>query len=391
VLVAVLAFLLPVVLGVGIYLGGHSSLLPDVVRDAFVDSAEEEVLDEAMDLIEDDYYRNVPRDELVNSSIQGMVDDLDDRFSQYFDPEQYRRFQEATTGEFSGIGVSVGERERGLLVSEVFRGSPAQAAGIRVGDLIVGVNGESIAGKPSRYSTALIRGEPGTKVRLTIQRKGRRLQKDVERAAINVPVVDNAVRTVNGRKLGIVTLSSFTEGAHAAVREAVDQDLKRGAQGIVLDLRNNGGGLLDESVLVASIFIEDGTIVTTEGRSRGRRVFTATGGAISPSVPLTVLVDRGTASASEIVAGAIQDRGRGEVVGTHTFGKGVFQQVEQLSNGGALDLTVGEYFLPSGRNIGGGGPKQGDGLKPDVRALDDPDTPRRDEALDQALEVVGKQ
>jgi len=102
VLVAVLAFLLPVVLGVGIYLGGHSSLLPDVVRDAFVDSAEEEVLDEAMDLIEDDYYRNVPRDELVNSSIQGMVDDLDDRFSQYFDPEQYRRFQEATTGEFSG-------------------------------------------------------------------------------------------------------------------------------------------------------------------------------------------------------------------------------------------------------------------------------------------------
>jgi carboxyl-terminal processing protease len=156
----------------------------------------------------------------------------------------------------------------------------------------------------------------------------------------------------------------------------------------VLDLRGNGGGLLNEAVDVASIFIPDGTIVSTDGRALARHVYTATGGAIPRSVPVVVLVDRGTASSAEIVTGALQDRRRAEVVGTNTYGKGVFQEIRELPNGGALDLTVGEYFLPSGRNLGGGGVREGRGIAPNVRASDDPATARRDEALDAALKAL---
>ena len=146
--------------------------------------------------------------------------------------------------------------------------------------------------------------------------------------------------------------------------------LHQGARALVLDLRENGGGLLQEAVNVASIFIPDGTIVSTDGRSQPRQVYVAKGGAIPSSIPMVVLVDRDTASAAEIVTGALQDRGRAKVVGTRTYGKGVFQEIEPISNGGALDITVGEYFTPSGHNLGGGGVREGAGIKPNVYASD---------------------
>ena len=192
-----------------------------------------------------------------------------------------------------------------------------------------------------------------------------------------------------GRRYGLVVFASFTEGSAAQLRAEIDRLLRRGADGILLDMRGNGGGLLNEAVDVASIFIPDGTIVSTDGRSRARHVYTATGGAIARSVPVVVLVDRGSASAAEIVAGALQDRDRARVVGTRTYGKGVFQEIRELSNGGALDLTVGQYFLPSGRNLGGKGVKEGSGIAPDLRAKDDPDT-RRDEALEAALRTLAE-
>ncbi|MCA1690430.1 MAG: peptidase S41, partial [Actinobacteria bacterium] len=155
----------------------------------------------------------------------------------------------------------------------------------------------------------------------------------------------------------------------------------------ILDLRHNGGGLVEEARLVASIFLPDGPIVTTRGRTQPTITLTAAGDAIPRSIPVAVLVDRDTASAAEIVAGALQDRHRATIVGTHTFGKGVFQEVRPLSNGGALDITVGEYFLPSGRNLGGGGIKRGAGISPDVAVAAAP-TPTRDPALDAALHAV---
>jgi carboxyl-terminal processing protease len=181
-----------------------------------------------------------------------------------------------------------------------------------------------------------------------------------------------------------VDLSQFGDGAHTQVGNAVRRLLAQGAKGLILDLRNNPGGLLDEAVYTSSLFVQKGVIVSTAGRTRPRHVYNATGGAIPTNVPIVVLVDRGSASAAEIVTGALQDHHRATVVGTHTFGKGVFQEVLTLSNGGALKITVGEYFTPNGHNLGGGGVKEGSGLAPDIQAQDNPKTPRVDEALQVA-------
>jgi carboxyl-terminal processing protease len=388
-LLVLFAALAPVLLVLGIWLGGHPSSLPEPIRAAFVDE-DTRTLDEALDIIEEDYYRQVERDRLVDDSVSGAVSRLRDRFSTYLSPDEYRRFQDSSRGEFSGVGLEITEVPAGLRVGRVYPGSPAQKAGIRRGDTIVAVNRRSIAGRSSRESTALIRGRPGTEVTLTFTSDGRRQTKRMKRARIDAPSVTSSLRTEDGVKLGVVELSGFTTGAHGEVRRAIDRLRERGAKGIVLDLRGNGGGLLDEAVLVASVFIPEGTIVSTDGRTRARHVYRATGSAIPGRVPVVVLVDDGTASASEIVAGAIQDRDRGRVVGTRTFGKGVFQEVRRLPNGGALDITVGEYFTPSGRNLGGGGTRRGAGIRPDVRATDNPDT-RVDEALAVALRELKAQ
>ncbi|HEX7291580.1 MAG TPA: S41 family peptidase [Conexibacter sp.] len=374
------------VLALGIYLGGHPSSLPGPVRDAFVGD-DTQLMQQALGTIDDIYYRKVDRDRLVDRSIEGAVASLRDQFSHYFDPRTYKRFEHVTNPSFSGIGVTV-RPERGgpLAIESVIQGTPAARAGLRPGDRIVAVNGRSLTGRPSSESIATIKGEPGTKVALTIARDGRRTTQSVERARVTQPVVAERVVTRDGRRWGVVVFTSFTEGSAAQVHAAVERLLiRRHVDGIVLDLRGNGGGLLTEAVDAASVFIPDGTIVSTDGRARTRHVYTATGGAIRRSVPLVVLVDRGTASSAEIVTGALQDRRRAEVVGTNTYGKGVFQEIRELPNGGALDLTVGQYFLPSGRNIGGRGVAEGRGIAPDVRASDDPDTPKRDEALDAAL------
>jgi len=206
----------------------------------------------------------------------------------------------------------------------------------------------------------------------------------LKRAEVAIPVVQSEMRRSDGHKIAYVHLAGFTAGAGDSVRAAVKKLLAQGATGVVLDLRNNGGGLLNEAVSVSSIFLPDGRVVSTKGRARPERVYNATGGAINSDIPVVVLVNDNSASASEIVTGALQDRHRAEVVGTRTFGKGVFQEIEPLSNGGALDITVGEYFLPSGRNLGGGGVKRGAGVTPDVQAKDNPKTPK-DEALLAAL------
>jgi carboxyl-terminal processing protease len=387
-----LVVLLPIVLIAGIWLGGHPSNLPGFVRDAFVGDTEGRLYDEALDTIADNYYRQVDKDKLVDESLGAAVKSLDDRFSAYFDPKAYKEFEEATDGAFEGVGMNVAEVERGLRVLTVFDGSPAQRGGIRPGDVITGVDGRSLAGKTSEQATSLIKGPAGTSVTLTVQ-TGKDAPRDIplKRARVDVPVVEAEMRRYGGMKVAHVRLASFTSGAHGEVRKAVDELLDKGAEGIVLDLRNNGGGLLNEAVLVSSIFIRDGTIVSTDGRTRPKRVFEATGGAIDASVPVVVLVNGESASASEIVTGALQDRDRAEVVGTRTFGKGVFQEVRQLSNGGALDITVGEYFTPDGRNLGGGGVKQGAGIRPDVKAEDDAKTKNRDEALEVAVETVARE
>jgi carboxyl-terminal processing protease len=245
------------------------------------------------------------------------------------------------------------------------------------------VNGRSIAGEPSNVSTARIKGKPGTFVRLGIVRPGgAKRTVRVRRETIKVPVVNARLRTRDGRRLGVVSVASFTSGVHGELADALRKLVKRGADGFVLDLRANGGGLLDEAVLVSSLFVPSGTIVTTKGRARPKRVFEATGETVTKK-PLVVLVDHGTASASEIVTAALHERLGAQVVGRRTFGKGVFGQVFELSNGGALDIVVGNYYTPQGRNL------NRKGISPDVPAVDSLRT-RRDEALDRALATLAK-
>ena len=370
-----LMLLAPILLVVGLWLGGHPEELPSFLRSAFVASPQTQVVDEAIKRIAEDYYRPIPTSKLSSASIAGVVASLDDRFSHYLSPTEFREF--TAPPHFTGIGVSVATEVaayHGLLIERVFNSSPAARAGLQAGDLIVSVNGRKLAALSAQAATDLVRGLPGTYVHLGIQspahgraRRGDLRTVKVTRAIVSEPVVESLSKTVHGVKLGVVALASFSPGSHVEVREAVERELHAGARGLVFDLRGNGGGLVEEAQLIASVFIPKGqTIVTTRGRTQPTQVLVATGDPIPSSIPMVVLVDSNTASSSEIVTAALQDHHRATVVGTHTFGKGVFQEEQPLSNGGALDITVGEYFTPNGRNLGGGGVKQGAGVIPEV-------------------------
>jgi carboxyl-terminal processing protease len=355
-----------IVLVVGIWLGGHPGWMPSPVRNAFVDQSSDPLVNQVLNLLQQDYYRPLNRNDLVNKGLAGMVASLGDPYSHYYSPSNYQGFLNETNPHLSGIGVDVFNESRGLLIEGVFPGSPAARAGLQRGDVIVAVGGTSLASRSSTFGSSLIKGRAGTRVTLTIERGGRRLVRTLVREDVVVPVASGTIVKYHGIKLGDLTFTQFTDGSGAELKTQVENVLHQGARGLILDLRDNPGGLLNEAVNVASIFIPDGTVVSTAGRAQPRQVYVAKGGAIPTSIPLVVLVDRGTASAAEIVTGALQDRGRAKVVGTHTYGKGVFQEIMPLSNGGALDFTVGEYFTPSGRNLGGGGVKEGAGITPNI-------------------------
>lgn len=382
-----LAAALLLVLAAGLWLGGHPASLPPALRDAFVDDSAG-LTAEAGELIEDNYYRPVGSGELTDGSLRGMVRDLRrrhrDRFSEYLSPAVLTRFNEEIEGRFSGIGLSVVGVKGGLRVVQVFDRSPADRAGIVPGETIVSVNGRSIAGLGTNAATARIKGPEGTEVVIGVRPRGggEARRERLTRAEIAVPVVSSELETVGGEKLGYVRLAAFSQGAHGALRKAVRKLQRRGARGLVLDLRQNGGGLLDEAVLSAGVFLPKGaTVVTTRSRSQGEEVYEAKGGKL-PSLPTVVLIDRGTASAAEILAAALAEDAGAKIVGTRSFGKGVFQQEIGLSNGGALKLTVGEYFTPQGENLAGAG------IQPDVRARDLPGTARFDEGRQRALGVL---
>ncbi|HEX4281177.1 MAG TPA: S41 family peptidase [Solirubrobacteraceae bacterium] len=357
-----------ILLLVGVWFGGHPSWLPSPLRSAFVSSNDDPLVNQVVGLLQNDYYRPLNRNQLVNKGLAGMVASLGDPYSHYYDPTAYQGFLNQSNPHLSGIGVDVQATSRGLLVDDVFPGSPASKAGLTRGDVIVAVGPTSLASRPASFGSTLIKGRAGTHVTLTILRGGHKQVVTMVRQDIVVPVASGTIVTYHGVKLGALVLTQFVDGAGAELRPQVEKVLHKGARGLILDLRENPGGLLNEAVNVASIFIPDGTIVSTAGRAAPRQVYVARGGAIPTSIPLVVLVDRGTASAAEIVTGALHDRGRAKVVGTHTYGKGVFQEIEPLPNGGALDFTVGEYFTPSGRNLGGGGVKEGAGIAPDIYA-----------------------
>jgi carboxyl-terminal processing protease len=373
-----------IALAVGLWLGGHPADLPGPVRDAFVQE-DRALRAQIIDSIQDNFYKPVKESKLDDASLKGIVESLGDPYSSYLTAKEARQFEEDVSGHFEGVGMNVEQDKRGLKVLRVFDGSPAQDARIHAGDLIVAVNGRPIAGLNSEVSTNRIKGPAGTSVELRVFTPGDDSDRTVKvkRERIEVPLTRARLKKRDGHSIGVVELVAFSEGAHALLARDIKSLRKRGAEGIVLDLRGNPGGLLIEGVAVSSLFIEDGPIVSVRGRHRAERVHDAEGDAIVPKdVPVAVLVDGGSASASEIVTGALRDRGRATVVGTHTFGKGLVQEVESLSNGGELKLTTAHYYLPDGETI-----ITGKGIRAQVRAQDDPKTDR-DEALPVALDTV---
>jgi carboxyl-terminal processing protease len=363
------------------------------VRDALDEGlGNQTASEEALEAIEDNYFEEVDPGELEPASVKGMVEELKrqhkDRFTHYFGPGAFERFQESVEGHFSGVGLSVTEVKQGLRVAMVFDNSPAQLAGIRERDIITKVDGRSIAGESAEIATAKIKGPPGSKVMISVLRPSTGEVEDytLTRAQVDVPALEAELRRVNGVPLGYVELFTFAKkGVHAELREAVEGLYDRGAEGIVLDLRGNGGGLLTEAVLTSSVFVEDGKIVSTEGRTQDEQVFEAVGNAL-PERPMVVLINGDTASASEIMTAALADAGLATVVGEQSFGKGTFQEVIPLSGGedGALDLTIGEYLTRDGTSI------DGTGIPPEVKAKDLPAT-KPDEGLRRALQVLGDQ
>ncbi|MCU0693873.1 MAG: S41 family peptidase, partial [Polyangiaceae bacterium] len=315
----------------------------------------------ALVLVENLYVEPVERGRLLEGAIKGMVAELDPH-SAYLPPRDFDQFQQDTRGRFVGIGVEVDTREGVITVLSPIEGSPAEKAGIRAGDKIVAVDAWSTRGQTIDRVVDRIRGEAGTQIRLTVQRPRVQLLFDVVVTRGEVKV-SSVVAKRMARNVGYLRIKQFQRGTHEEFLRgmaAIRQEGDGAVDALVLDMRTNPGGLVDEAMAVADELMDGGTIFTT--RSRGRVVdeVVANGGGAAARLPLVVLVNEFTASAAELVAGAVQDHARGVVVGARTFGKGSVQSVVELPDGAALKLTTTLYFTPSGRTL------QAEGVLPHV-------------------------
>ena len=316
---------------------------------------------EVYERIQGDYVEAVDDEVLVRNAIRGMLEHLDPH-SAYLDAEAYQQLQEGTRGEFGGLGMEVGMQDGFIEVIAPIDGTPAEAAGIQPADLIIRIDGQSVKGLDLQEAVTLMRGEPGTAVTLSILREGedQHLEITLERAVIEVESVQARMLEAG---FGYLRISQFQARTGEDLLEALASlnQQSSGLDGLVLDLRNNPGGVLEAAVEVADAFLASGEIVSTRGRiERARSRYTATPNDALNGAPLVVLVNAGSASAAEIVAGALQDQRRAVIMGEQTFGKGSVQTILPLRDGNAVKLTTARYYTPAGRSI------QADGIEPDV-------------------------
>lgn len=318
---------------------------------------------DVLDRVRSDYVDDISESELIENSIRGMISELDPH-SGYLDAEEFKNLRESTSGEFGGLGIQVGMKDGVLTVIAPIDDTPAKRAGLEAGDRIIRIDGELTQDMDLDEAVKRMRGKPDTDIDLTIAREGEKkpLEFTITRAIIKTESVKHELLEPG---MGYIRVSQFqsrtVEQLHEALDALVEENGDEALKGLVLDLRNNPGGVLDGAVEMVDAFLEEGKIVYTKGRvSDAKMSFEASDGDRLDGAPIVVLVNGGSASASEIVAGALQDSGRALVIGERTFGKGSVQSIMPLANGGALRLTTARYYTPSGRSI------QAEGIKPDV-------------------------
>ncbi len=311
------------------------------------------VFNEIFNLLRTEYYdeSKIDPEKLTHGAINGMIKSLDDPHTSYMSKDVFSELQTETKGEFGGVGIVIGVRDSWITVISPIDDTPGARAGIKAGDKIIEVNGESTEGFTTMDAVNLIRGKVGTSVNLTIRRESMQqlLHFDITRGIIQLESVKSKVIE---NHIGYIRISSFSEHTAEALEDHIYELTDQMVDSLIIDLRNNPGGLLSSAIQITNMFLDKGTIVSIEGRVRGQdQVYKAHERTIAPDIPIIVLVNGGSASGSEIVAGAIKDNNRGILVGTKTFGKGSVQTVRELPDGSGIRITTALYYTPSGESI----------------------------------------
>ena len=306
---------------------------------------------EVLEKIQNEYVEEVDQAEIIASAINGALQSLDP-FSAYMNPKVFEESQSETSGEFGGLGIEVSMESGVIKVISPIDDTPASKAGIKAGDYIVKINGEQVQGKTLMEAVNLMRGPEGTSIEITVRRKGLRKAK-IFKITREIIEIKSVISKIVDNKVGYLRLRAFNENSSSQLKKEISKiEKNKKLVGYILDLRNNPGGLLSQAVTISDFFLNDGEIVSTKGRKkRENRKFFAKKGDKIDGKPLIVLINNGSASASEIVAGALQDQKRAILLGETTFGKGSVQSIIPLKNKGAIRLTISKYYLPSGKSI----------------------------------------
>ena len=311
------------------------------------------LFDQVMSLVRNQYVDSMPTSAAYEKAAKGLVHELNDPYSELLSPKESEDFNRATGGRYGGTGMSIGQDSAGaIVVDRVFPNTPAEEAGVREGDHIIAVGTMLTANVALTKVSEGLRGEPGSQVTVTYGRPGvpEPIKLNFTRRVVHVPAV--AYSGMLGDHIGYIPLQTFNENAADEVQAAVDQLKKQGAKGLVLDMRDNGGGIVEQALETSSLFLREGQeIASVRSRNQPNEVLRSSGRHLADTIPLVVLVDGGSASATEIVAGALQDHDRALVLGTNSFGKGLVQSVYQLQGNYHLKITTGKWYTPSGRSI----------------------------------------
>lgn len=321
-------------------------------------------------LIDKNFLFDYEDKDIYNGALKGMFANLGDPYTSYYPKEEYEKLLENLDGRYKGIGVTVSASKEGMIkVVQVFENSPAKEAGMKAGDFIKSVEGTDFDATELEEAVALIRGKEGTKVKIEVIRtsedrpEGEEIPMIVERRDVTVDTVYSETLDIDGTKIGYLRLSAFDDITWDDFKDKYSKLKNEDIEGLVLDLRNNPGGSLDVCLNIADTFLDEGVIVTTEDKNGN--VITEKSDSNMDDIPMTVLINENSASASEILAGALKDRGRAKIIGTKSFGKGIVQKLFPLENGAGAKITISEYKTPNGENI------NKVGVKPDIEIAND--------------------